>query len=80
MNCREIADFLNLYVEGELPTAERTIFEAHLAECPNCRAYIASYRTTVSVVQQSAARDDCSPPVPEDLVRAILASVTTPAT
>ena len=43
MTCREIADFLLAYLDGELSAGWRRAFEAHLAECPQCVDYIESY-------------------------------------
>ena len=31
MNCREFTEFLHDYLFGDLPAAERAVFEAHLA-------------------------------------------------
>lgn len=50
MNCREFADFLNLYLDDELPPGQRRVFDEHLAECPACRAYLDGYRDRKSVV------------------------------
>src|SRR4051794_36093981 len=39
--CRSFADALVDFSDGELPPAERTMVEEHLAECPACRAELA---------------------------------------
>ena len=67
--CRELIDFLDDYVEHRLPMARRLMFQAHLAGCRDCRAYLDSYRRTIALARQSGAEPA---PVPEDLVRAIL--------
>lgn len=75
MNCRELVEFLIDYVSGELPTERRALFEGHLAECPNCVAYVQSYRATIEAGK--AAYDDPEARVaamPPKLVQAILAS------
>jgi predicted anti-sigma-YlaC factor YlaD len=48
------------------------VFDAHLAVCPDCRNYLASYRRTIGLVKamQTAAPRE----VPEGLVRAVLAA------
>lgn len=76
MNCRELTDFLGEYLDGALLASQRRVFDAHLAECADCVAYLESYRETVRLAG-SLARDP-EGPVPEDapeaLVRAILAA------
>jgi anti-sigma factor RsiW len=75
MNCREFTEFLHEYLFGDLPTAERAAFEAHLAECPWCVAYLDSYRKTIALEQAAFdAAEGASPPAdaPEELIQAIL--------
>ena len=90
MTCKEIIDFLNGYVDGEIAPAERAAFEQHLAVCPSCRAYLESYKRTIAMARGAfgvagvGAADDggggCQTAteetikVPESLVRAVLAS------
>lgn len=76
MTCRELAEFLMAYLDGELPDAQRAVFEQHLAGCPECRLYLDSYRTTIALGRdalQTPEADRAAPP-PADLVTAILAS------
>jgi anti-sigma factor RsiW len=74
LTCRELIDFIAAYLDDELPRAERVRFEAHLRVCPACVSYLASYRETLRLEQQSLAADEPPPDdVPEELVRAILA-------
>jgi anti-sigma factor RsiW len=75
MTCREIADFLLAYIEGELPAHRRRTFEEHLAECEQCVDYIESYKATVELGKAAFQHDDEVPAdVPEALVEAILAA------
>ncbi len=76
MTCREFIDFLSEYLEGELPEASRAAFEAHLAACVDCSNYLKSYRKTIAMGRLAFGRSDEPLPggVPEDLVKAILAS------
>jgi len=76
MTCREIADFLMQYIDGEFPWRERTAFKFHLALCPMCRGYSKSYERTVKIARSSKSTvDDPNPEsVPDELVRAILKS------
>jgi len=74
--CRELTDFIYAYEEGELPSDERAAFDAHLAECPDCVAYLAGYRRSVALGKQAFEEPDEPVPdeVPDDLVRAVLAA------
>jgi len=75
MNCREFTEFLHEYLFGNLPTEERAVFEAHLAECPWCRAYLDSYQKTIQLEHAAfAGAGDAMPPAdaPEELIQAIL--------
>lgn len=70
--CREVIDFLMDYLEGDLAPERRRAFDEHLAECPSCLAYLATYRATVALARGSAG---VAPPLDEAvalrLVRAI---------
>ena len=76
MTCREIAEFLMQYIDGELPRHQRTTFEMHLADCPTCRVYLKSYELTVRLARsaESPAGDSKIESVPDELVRMILES------
>jgi len=76
MTCRDFIEFLMDYLSGELSADERAIFDAHLAECPWCVAYLKTYRETVALGKAALAEPEKGVPadVPEDLVRAILAA------
>jgi anti-sigma factor RsiW len=78
VTCRDFADFLSEYVAGELGVAERAEFEAHLAECPACVAYLDSYQKTIQLGKTAYDHPEDQVPdeVPEQLVRAILAART----
>lgn len=76
LTCREVADFLMAYDDGELDAPERAAFDAHLAECPDCVVYLRSYRATVALGRRAFADEDAAAEehVPEELVRGILAA------
>ena len=76
MTCREFTDFLMGYLSGELCASERAEFERHLADCPDCAAYLRSYKETIKLGKVVFADPDAAVPkdVPEQLVQAILAS------
>ncbi len=76
MTCRELADFLMDYLDGDLPPDVRLVFDQHLSVCPNCVAYVKTYRTTIELGQRAFDEDPVDPAagVPPELVRAILAA------
>ena len=75
MTCRECAEFLSDYLDGELPVDVLAVFERHLSRCPNCEIYLAQFRTTVFAGRRAFDEEaDASAVVPEELIQAILAS------
>jgi anti-sigma factor RsiW len=76
MTCREVLDFVMAYLDGELPLEVRAEFDRHLAACPPCIDYLQSYRRTLELARQSlpSSAEEAVPPIPDDLVRAILQS------
>ena len=75
MTCRELVEFLMDYLDEQLAEPERLCFEEHLGECPDCVAYLATYREAVRLGKEACAAGDAIPAeVPEDLVRAVLAA------
>jgi anti-sigma factor RsiW len=75
LTCREFVDFLMAYLSAELPAEQRAIFEEHLGECPDCCCYLHTYEVTVRIEKIACGCGDPPPAdVPEDLIRAILAS------
>jgi len=72
--CREIIAFLADYLDGSLAPETRSEFDRHLGVCPSCVAYLASYRDTIRMAKAASIEADAGEP-PEDLVKAIVASV-----
>ena len=71
MTCRDFADFLLDYVEGELPADTRRRFDEHVAVCADCVQYLQHYTATVKASRLAMA-DDLPTDVPDALVAAIL--------
>jgi anti-sigma factor RsiW len=76
MNCRQFTEFIVEYVEGDLTGEARAAFEGHISRCPTCVRYIETYRETIVLGKQAFQGTDAVvfEPIPEELVRAILAS------
>lgn len=76
MMCREVSEFIEEYLSGELSADQRHVFEQHLAACPDCVAYVKSYEEAVKLGKAAFNHPDEEVPteVPADLVRAILSA------
>jgi anti-sigma factor RsiW len=65
--CREMVELVTEYLEGAMPPRERAIFEAHLAVCPGCTAYLAQMRQTISLTGK-LTEESLSPQARDDLM------------
>lgn len=77
MTCREVADFLMAYLDGELPPPALAEFDQHLHRCENCRHYLARYKAATALGKRAFDDDNVTAAaagVPEDLIHAILAA------
>jgi anti-sigma factor RsiW len=74
ITCRQLITFLHAYLDGELSADEAAEFDRHLAVCPSCVAYIATYKATVALARGTSNGEELPEAVPEELVRAILAA------
>ncbi len=74
LTCRAVVALVADHLDGALPAAERAAFEAHVADCPDCRVYLRTYRDTVALATAAGGDDAVPSDLPEDLVRAILAA------
>jgi anti-sigma factor RsiW len=67
--CREFVELVTDYLEGSLAEVERVRFEAHLADCDGCHAYLQDMRRMIATLSRTPA----PPPDPntrETLLRA----------
>ena len=74
MTCQELTQFLDDWVQGELPARQREAFDAHMGDCPECVAYGATYRRAVEMGKRAfeCEGDEVPEEVPPELVRAVL--------
>jgi anti-sigma factor RsiW len=63
MTCRRATELMTDYLEGALTGAARARFEAHLADCDGCTAYLEQMRATVATVGALSPDD-----VPDDVL------------
>ncbi len=62
LTCRELVELVTEYLEQALPARERARFEAHLATCAGCHAYVEQMRRTVATLgrlPEGALAPDC---------------------
>jgi anti-sigma factor RsiW len=62
--CREVAQLLIDYVEGELSAAERRSIDLHLMACPDCQHCAETYLHTQALTQEIRYED-----IPEEFQR-----------
>lgn len=71
-----MCDSAAAYVLGALPASERSAFEAHLAECPDCRQEVADLAGIPGLLARVSPDDLANPvPVPDTLVPRLLRAV-----
>jgi len=76
ITCRELIEFLHLYLDGELPSDRAAEFERHLSVCVSCVNYLKTYREVIAL-GKAACRDWDAPAAdeyPEELVGAVLSA------
>ena len=71
MTCRECADFLLEYLEGQLDPETRRTFDEHMALCPPCVRYLVHYTETIKA-SRLAMTDEPPAALPDGLLSAIL--------
>ena len=65
--CREAVQLVTDYLEGALSRADRSRFEAHVAECPHCAEYLAQIRTTIELTGR-VEPERLAPEVQDELI------------
>ena len=62
MTCQQVTDLIVDYVAGDMVPAVQAAFKAHLRNCPDCVAFLNTYRETIRT-----ARILCYEDVPEEM-------------
>jgi anti-sigma factor RsiW len=50
LSCQELVELVTEYLEGALSPGDRARFEAHIARCDGCGAYLQQMRATVDLL------------------------------
>ena len=76
MTCREVIESLTDCLAGRLTLRQWLVLRLHLLLCRHCRAYLHNFRATIKAEHAAHPKYEAanSPPVSEELVRAILAA------
>jgi anti-sigma factor RsiW len=64
--CREVVEMVTDYLDGALSPAARRSFEAHLAQCENCSAYLEQIRRTIELTG-AVGPEDLTPQMRDEL-------------
>ena len=69
-SCREMAEYLSEYVDGDLDASIRELIDRHGGECPPCRAFVRTLARTVEALR-AQPREPISPTMKRSLVEAL---------
>ena len=67
--CRELVELVTAYLDGSLSRRDRRRFEAHIAGCQNCTAYVEQMRLTIEATG-SLTEEDLDPSARAELLAA----------
>ena len=75
ITCRELISFIADYLDGVLAEEARFEFDRHLAVCPSCVAYLASYRESIRLAKAASEEpQSLADEAPAELIEAIIAA------
>ena len=60
LSCSELVELVTDYLDGALAPADRARFDAHIAKCANCTAYVEQFRETIRLTGR-LHEDDVEP-------------------
>jgi anti-sigma factor RsiW len=69
MACRELVELVTDYLEGWLSSVDRERFDAHIARCDACTAYLDQMRQTLAALGR-IPEESISPQAREELLHA----------
>lgn len=76
ITCRELIEFLDDYVDGSMPPAQRAEVDRHLAVCPPCVTYLETYKRTIALGKAAmrATDEPANGRAPQGLLDAVRAA------
>ncbi len=75
LSCREFADFLLAWLDGEVPPEQAAEFEEHLVRCPPCVDYVETYRETIRQGKLACQHQNPGGEPPEDAPEALVSAI-----
>ena len=57
LTCKELVELVTAYLDGTLPARHRRRFEAHLAGCDRCTAYLVQMEMIIRMTGRLAEED-----------------------
>jgi anti-sigma factor RsiW len=52
VDCRQLADLLFDFINGDLPDEHRAVLEAHIKACRPCFIHVETYRVTITLTRK----------------------------
>src|SRR3954452_21768532 len=56
--CQELVELVTAYLDDALPARDRARFEAHLAGCDDCTAYVAQFVQTLRAIGEVPGEEE----------------------
>lgn len=74
LNCREFEDFIDDYIDNNLPASVSKKVYLHLLACGDCRSYISAYKRSIEMGKALCDKLDSEVPedVPDELISIVL--------
>jgi anti-sigma factor RsiW len=51
LTCKQEVAFISGYISGQLKTSAQAAFQAHLEACPDCAAFLTTYKKTIEITR-----------------------------
>jgi Putative zinc-finger len=61
LTCKEEMDLISPYCDAELEVSDLISFENHLAACPDCTAFLNTFKKTLDLTRNFFARQERQP-------------------
>lgn len=64
-SCKQAVDLIGRYLSSDLQRRELLAFENHLASCPDCVAFVKTYKATIDLTRKFLTRQRQNNATPE---------------